>query len=206
MSGEERFGEWHALVIERQDANADEPELEWNVRHMASCPQEQYLHGPEYVCSLAKEITNAGYEAFEEPGDPLGPGRYRVRTWARSSNVPGYPTEWDAGVEVELLCPLCSHPAEVHDAAPDGRRPCRSVGHPDGVPCAECRRLVSAERHGELMGVRDGGLPFDAAWSAYTAVYDNARQAFGDSWQSFFTDIHQSALASALIAYQEAQQ
>jgi len=45
---------------------------------------------------------------------------------------------------------------------------------------------------------------FPTAWGAYKVTLDDAQNAFGDSAPAFFSDIHQSALASALITYRTA--
>lgn len=104
-------------------------------------------------------------------------------------------------------CVLCHHPADAHEEiGPEGNRPCRSVGHSKGVPCRECRRLISAEHVAAVMRMREeGGEAFEVAWGAYTTTLDHVRRNFGDAWQAFFTDVHQSALASALIAYRETE-
>lgn len=102
-------------------------------------------------------------------------------------------------------CWMCGHPAESHDLQPDGNRPCRSPGHPKGVPCADCRALLTPEYRERVQEQRDGDA-FEAAWNAYNVTLQDARQAFGEHAPVFFTDIHQSALASALIAYREHQQ
>ncbi|MET8746379.1 hypothetical protein [Streptomyces sp. NPDC004728] len=100
-------------------------------------------------------------------------------------------------------CFMCGHPADSHDPRPDGTRPCRSPHHPDGVPCADCRAMLTDEYRAKVQDERaaDG---FEAAWAAFTVTRDDAMHFFGDSAPAFFSDIHQSALASALIAYRSA--
>lgn len=99
-------------------------------------------------------------------------------------------------------CYSCSHPWTAHDLNPDGSRSCRTVGHPKGVPCADCRALLTPEHREQIQDERDAEA-FQAAWGAYKVTLYDARDAFGDSAPAFFTDIHQSALASALIAYRK---
>lgn len=99
-------------------------------------------------------------------------------------------------------CWLCGHRVESHDLQPDGTRPCRSPGHPKGVPCADCRALLTSEYRERVQAERDGDA-FEAAWNAYNVTREDAQHAFGKHAPVFFTDIHQCALASALIAYRE---
>ncbi|MEU5322964.1 hypothetical protein AB0G67_40370 [Streptomyces sp. NPDC021056] len=100
------------------------------------------------------------------------------------------------------LCYSCGHPWDAHDTRPDGNRSCRSVGHTDGVSCAGCRAMLTTEYRDKVQQERDADW-FQAVWGAYTVILADARHAFGDSAPAFFSDIHQSALASALIAYRE---
>lgn len=99
-------------------------------------------------------------------------------------------------------CFSCGHPWDAHDTRPDGNRSCRSVGHQDGVSCADCRAMLTTEYRDKVQQERDADW-FQAVWGAYTVILADARHAFGDSAPAFFSDIHQSALASALIAYRE---
>lgn len=107
--------------------------------------------------------------------------------------------------ETRTHCFMCGHPWDSHDPNPDGTRSCRSPGHPKGVPCAGCRAMLTSEYRERVQEERDGAA-FEAAWNAYNVTREDARQAFGEHAPVFFTDIHQSALASALIAYREHQQ
>lgn len=103
-------------------------------------------------------------------------------------------------------CTLCGHREDQHDTLPDGSRPCRSIGHSKGLTCRECRRLTSTEHVNAVMEMRgESTEAFQVAWAAYSATLDHVRKEIGSGWQAFFTDVHQSALASALIAYQEQQ-
>jgi hypothetical protein len=106
--------------------------------------------------------------------------------------------------ETVTHCFMCGHPVESHDLDPDGNRPCRSPGHPKGVPCADCRALLTPEYRARIQDQReeDG---FEAAWNSYYVTLQDARDHFGEHAPVFFSDIHQSALASALIAYREQQ-
>lgn len=97
-------------------------------------------------------------------------------------------------------CTLCDHPAEAHPQQPDGTRPCRSVGHPNGLTCTECIRITSPEHVRRIQEARDG---IDEAWAAFKVTLDHARNEIGPGWQAFFTDVYQSALASAIIAQEE---
>uniref|UniRef100_UPI003F497823 hypothetical protein n=1 Tax=Streptomyces sp. CA-141956 TaxID=3240051 RepID=UPI003F497823 len=99
-------------------------------------------------------------------------------------------------------CWMCSHPVEEHDLQPDGTRPCRTPGHPKGVPCAGCRALLTDEHRAAVQDERENDA-FTAAWGAYMVTLQDAQNAFGDSAPAFFSDIHGSALASALIAYRK---
>lgn len=100
-------------------------------------------------------------------------------------------------------CFMCGHPVESHDPRADGTRPCRSPHHPDGVPCADCRVMLTDEYRAAVQDQRDAD-EFEAAWAAFTVTRADAQHFFGDSAPAFFSDIHQSALASALIAYRAA--
>jgi hypothetical protein len=105
-----------------------------------------------------------------------------------------------ATVAPDTRCTLCGHREDQHDTEPDGSRPCRSIGHPKGVPCAECRRLVSAEHVQAVMALREADdESFEAAWAAYHVTLDHVRREIGPGWTAFFTDVHQSALASAVL-------
>ncbi|OKI16572.1 hypothetical protein [Streptomyces sp. CB03911] len=102
----------------------------------------------------------------------------------------------------ETMCIGCGHHPDQHEQMPDGTRPCRSIGHPAGVPCAECRRLTEAQHLERIQEMRaDDTGAFEAAWASYKVTYDHARQEIGPGWQAYFTDHHQSALASALLAF-----
>lgn len=101
-------------------------------------------------------------------------------------------------------CTLCGHPHDAHDALPDGTRPCRSIGHPKGLTCRTCKQLTSAEHVEAIMSLRADPPPaFTAAWADYRATLDHVRQEIGEGWQAFFTDVHQAALASAFLAWQQ---
>ncbi|MCL8016893.1 hypothetical protein [Streptomyces sp. AS02] len=108
----------------------------------------------------------------------------------------------DQQEEQPRLCYSCGHPWDAHDTRDDGHRSCRSVGHQDGVSCADCRAMLTTEYREQLQDER-GADWFQAVWGAYTVTLADARHAFGDSAPAFFSDIHQSALASALIAYRK---
>jgi hypothetical protein len=99
-------------------------------------------------------------------------------------------------------CIACSHPAESHDLQPDGTRPCRSPRHPAGVPCADCRALLTPEHRDAIQDERDNDS-FEAVWAAYYVTLQDAQNAFGKHAAAYFSDIHQSALASALITYRK---
>lgn len=99
-------------------------------------------------------------------------------------------------------CSMCGHPAADHDLQADGTRPCRTPGHPKGVPCAGCRRLLSPE-HREAIQEERGSEAFRAAWGAFFMTLLDSKAAFGDSAPAFFSDIHESALASALVTYRQ---
>ncbi|KAB7835917.1 hypothetical protein [Streptomyces mobaraensis] len=92
--------------------------------------------------------------------------------------------------------------AADHDLQADGTRPCRTPGHPKGVPCAGCWRLLSPEHRKAIQEEREGEA-FRAAWGAFFMTLLDAQAAFGDSAPAFFSDIHESALASALITYRQ---
>lgn len=104
--------------------------------------------------------------------------------------------------ETSTHCFMCGHPIDSHDLQPDGNRPCRSPGHPKGVPCADCRALLTSEYRAKIQDERETE-PFQDAWNAYYVTLQDAREAFGEHAPVCFTDIHQSALASALIAYRK---
>jgi hypothetical protein len=97
-------------------------------------------------------------------------------------------------------CTLCGHPADAHPQLADGTRPCRSVGHPNGLTCTECIRITSPEHVQRIQEARD---MIDPAWAAFKVTLDHARTEIGPGWQAFFTDVYQSALASAIIAHEE---
>lgn len=99
-------------------------------------------------------------------------------------------------------CWMCSHPVEQHDLQPDGTRPCRSPGHPNGIPCAGCRALLTPEHRTAIQDEREKDF-FETAWGAYMVTLQDAQNAFGKHAPVFFSDIHQAALASALIAYRK---
>ncbi|MEU2426929.1 hypothetical protein ABZ619_38955 [Streptomyces sp. NPDC007851] len=103
-------------------------------------------------------------------------------------------------IDPSARCIGCSHREDQHDTLPDGTRPCRSIGHSKGLTCAECRRLISAghvQAVMELRGADDDA--FQEAWAAYHTTLDHVRKELGSSWTAFFTDVHQSALASAVL-------
>lgn len=104
--------------------------------------------------------------------------------------------------EAPTHCFMCGHPVESHDLQPDGTRPCRSPGHPKGVPCADCRTLLTTEYRERVQAEREDPA-FRAAWNAFLVTREDARHEFGEHAPVFFTDIHESALASALIAYRQ---
>lgn len=97
-------------------------------------------------------------------------------------------------------CFMCGHPVQSHDPNPDGTRPCRSPGHPNGVPCSDCRAMLTPEYRERVQEAREGEA-FEVAWNAFMVTRQDAQDAFGEHAPVFFTDINQSALASALIAY-----
>lgn len=99
-------------------------------------------------------------------------------------------------------CWACSHPVEDHDLQPDGTRPCRTPGHHKGVPCAGCRALLTPEHRAAIQDERENDS-FESAWGAYMVTLQDAQNAFGEHAAVMFSDIHQSALASALIAYRK---
>jgi hypothetical protein len=99
---------------------------------------------------------------------------------------------------------------ESHEEDENGLRPCRSVGHPKGMPCTECWAMTTQEyvatimeRRGALYDHPDG--PDASAWAAYHLTLDHVRHQIGPGWQAFFTDVHQAAVISALIAYDRAK-
>lgn len=97
-------------------------------------------------------------------------------------------------------CSLCGHREDQHETLPDGTRPCRSIGHPKGLTCRECQRLISPEYVESLQELRAADdAAFEEAWSAYRVTLDHARDQVGPGWAAFFTDVHQSALASAVL-------
>ncbi|MFF6844637.1 hypothetical protein ACFY8X_38605 [Streptomyces tanashiensis] len=104
--------------------------------------------------------------------------------------------------EAPTHCWACSHPVEAHDIQPDGTRPCRTPGHHKGVPCAGCRALLTDEHRADIQDERENDS-FATAWGAYMVTLQDARNAFGEHAAAMFSDIHQSALASALIAYRK---
>lgn len=108
--------------------------------------------------------------------------------------------------EENTTCNLCGHHADHHNVDANGYRPCRTVGHPDGLNCRECMRITSPEFVERVMALRHSDDPaFAAAWSAFYLTRDHARHEIGDGWEAFFSDVHKAALASALIAYQAEQ-
>lgn len=98
-------------------------------------------------------------------------------------------------------CGMCRHPVSSHDVDPEtGFRPCRSVGHSKGLPCADCRRLTSPEHVEAIMKLRGGSDPFfTAAYGAFSVTEDHARQQIGVGWQAHHTAMYESAVASALL-------
>ena len=105
--------------------------------------------------------------------------------------------------ESRTHCLLCYHPTESHPVDADGNRPCRNVGHPDGVPCLDCQAMLTPEYRDQVGAERDTEA-FEQAYAAYLVILADIRHAFGPAADAFFTDVHQSALASALIAYRKA--
>lgn len=110
------------------------------------------------------------------------------------------------GVAEPKSCWACNHLVAAHDVDPDtGFQPCRSVGHPKGIPCAECRRLTSPEHVAAIMKMRNNDDPLLAlAFGAFRITYEHVRNQLGESWPAFFTDVFGSAVASALIEYEPA--
>lgn len=103
-------------------------------------------------------------------------------------------------------CIACNHPLDAHPVDPEtGFRTCRSVGHSKGLTCAECERLTSSDHHAAIMAMRNADDPLlTAAYGAYKATRVYVERQFGDAAEAFFTDVHQSAVASALIEYERA--
>lgn len=99
-------------------------------------------------------------------------------------------------------CTMCGHPVEAHDQDADGNRPCRSPGHPKGVPCSDCRALLTDEYRHRIQDEREEP-GFEQAWNAFLITREDAAHSFGRNAPAFFTDIHEAALASALIHYRE---
>jgi hypothetical protein len=96
----QHVGEWHTLTIDEGG------EIELN---HPECPpaerQDDDFLGPQFLCSMAEEVTNCGFENFEDDqGGPLPPGVYRARfsAWSTYSHYYGS-EEWDSCVEVERL-------------------------------------------------------------------------------------------------------
>jgi hypothetical protein len=113
-------------------------------------------------------------------------------------------TERTPAPDPAARCTLCHHREDQHETLPDGTRPCRSIGHPKGLTCTECRRLTSAEHVDAVMELRStDDDAFEEAWGAYYATLNHVRNEIGPGWQAFFTDVHQSALASAVLALRE---
>ena len=102
-------------------------------------------------------------------------------------------------------CTLCYHPAESHSTDEHGNRPCRSIDHPNGTPCQDCQKMLTAA-YRDRVGAERETPHFEQAWAAYLVTLADIQRAFGPSAPAFFTDVHQSALASALIAYREQQE
>lgn len=108
------------------------------------------------------------------------------------------------GDPAAATCVLCNHREDQHETLPDGSSPCRSVGHAKGLTCAECRRLTGDEHVSAIMALRsDPDEAFEVAWAAYHATLDHVRHEIGAEWMAFFTDVHQSALASAVLVLRE---
>lgn len=105
--------------------------------------------------------------------------------------------------ETRTHCLLCYHPLTSHPEDADGNRPCRSIGHPSGVPCLDCQAMLTPDYRGRVADERDS-QHFEQAWAAYLVTLADVQNAFGDAAPAYFTDVHQSALASALIAHREA--
>jgi len=103
-------------------------------------------------------------------------------------------------------CSLCSHREDEHETLPDGSRPCRSIGHEKGLTCRECIRLTGPEHVEAVMALRGADdEAFRVAWAAYYATLNHVRDQIGPGWQAFFSDVHQSALASAVLVLREQQ-
>lgn len=107
-------------------------------------------------------------------------------------------------------CILCGHPVDAHPEDGQGMRPCRSVGHPKGMNCTECVRLIDGDAVAAVVERReriyaDMDSPDARAWAAFNATREHVRYQIGEGWQAFYVDIHQSALASALIEYDKAK-
>lgn len=101
-------------------------------------------------------------------------------------------------------CSMCRHAAAEHAVDPEtGFRPCRSIGHPKGLTCEECRRLTSPA-HVEVVMVMRGDPLLKVAFGAYLATRAHVNDQLGESAPAFFTDVHESAVASALIEYGKA--
>jgi len=101
-------------------------------------------------------------------------------------------------------CSMCRHAASEHDVDPEtGFRPCRSIGHPEGLTCEECRRLTSPA-HVEAVMVMRGDPLLKVAFGAYLATRAHVNDQLGEAAPAFFTDVHESAVASALIEYSKA--
>lgn len=153
------------------------------------------LLGREVVFRHASGIDGVVLVVIETPGGPVvaGPGDWVVFTEQQAA----------AARPATARCSFCFHPTAAHDVDPDtGNRPCRSIGHPKGLACAECRRLTSREHIDAVMKMRASGDPlFGAAFSAFNTTYDHVRRELGAAYLAHFTDVHESALASALLEF-----
>lgn len=107
--------------------------------------------------------------------------------------------------EPRTHCLLCYHPLTSHPQDADGNRPCRSIDHPEGVPCHDCQDMLTTEYRSRVADERDTAA-FEQAYAAYLVTLADVQRAFGDAAWAYFTDVHQSALASALIAYRKQQE
>lgn len=73
-------------------------------------------------------------------------------------------------------CSMCGHSAADHNLQADGTRPCRTPGHPKGVQCTGCRRLLSPEHREAIQEERESEA-FRAAWGAFFMTLLDAKAA-----------------------------
>lgn len=97
---EEWEGEPHTLVVTAvrlPEGQFDDGELDYEVQHPESCPQEEFGWPPNtytgYSCDVAQIISDTGLEfALKYSGTPITePGTYAIRSWGLKYYV------WDAG-------------------------------------------------------------------------------------------------------------